>query len=144
VEWADEACLGAVARCEFAIARQRHAAVAAGVVVGLHARRCAHDDDRLANVVVFDPVAKFGDLLEPASHLPDMRPEVIELCLVELFVEIALDGDALGIIDREGHGAQAAISRFQHGTHLSDSGFSLLNLCTGRAPLRNGFGDGYR
>jgi hypothetical protein len=114
VERADESGLGAVARGKFAIAGQRHSAMAAGVVVGPHPGAGAHDDDRLADIVVFDPVAKFGDLFEPAGILPNMRPEVIELHLIELFVEIALDRNPLGIIDREGHGAQAAISRFQH------------------------------
>ena len=86
-------------------------AVAAGVVISFHARCRAHDQHRMADVGIFYPVAHVGNLLEPAGHLPDMRPEVIELCLVELFVEIALDRDAFRVIDRKGHVAQGAIGK---------------------------------
>ena len=80
--------------------------MAAGVVERLDAAFGAHDDDRLADIGIFDPVTHFGDLFDPAGILPDVRPQVLELGLVEALVEIALDGDPFRIGNREGNFAQ--------------------------------------
>ena len=117
VERADEARLLAVPvvrRAQFTglgHAGDRHAAVTACVVIGLDAA-CAgvDDDDRLADVAVFDPVAFVGDLFEAAGHLPDVRPEVVQLHLVEFRIVIALCRDALRIIHWKRNGPQARVS----------------------------------
>jgi len=83
--------------------------VAAGVVPGLHAVLGANDKHRLADVVVFDPVADFGNLFQTASHLPDMRPQMIQFGLVEFFVEIPLDRNAFRIVNRKRNGPKAAV-----------------------------------
>ena len=90
---------GLLLRC----AAQRRSVLAAGLA-GIR-----EDDHRLADVRIFDPVALVGDLLDAAGHLPDVRPEVVELHLVELFVVIALRRNALGVVHRERHGPQACI-----------------------------------
>ncbi len=73
-----------------------HAAVAAGVVVGADGGVVdAHDDDRLVENLVLDEVAGLGDLLQPARHLPDARPEQLGLQRVEVLVVVALLGDAV-------------------------------------------------
>jgi hypothetical protein len=69
----------------------------------------AHDQHRLADVVVFDPVARFGNLFKPAGHLPGVRPQVVKFRLIEFRVEITLDRNAFRIVDRKRHGTQAAI-----------------------------------
>jgi hypothetical protein len=74
VERADEARRLAVTVSVALAAGDRHVAVAAGVVERLHALVSADDDHRLAEVLVFDPVANVRNLLEPACHLPDVRP----------------------------------------------------------------------
>ena len=67
------------------------AAVAAGVLEGPHAQVVgAHHDDRLVEDLVLDEVARLGDLLEPARHLPDPGPQQLDLHLVEVRVEVAL------------------------------------------------------
>ena len=109
VERADEARLGAVARGEFAVAGQRHATVAAGVVEGLHAIGGAHDNDGVADIVVFHPVTGFGDLLKPGGHLPDVRPDMVQFRLVEIGVIVTLGRDPFGIVDGKRHVAKAAI-----------------------------------
>ena len=120
VERTDEPGLGAVAvrlgmRCAHGgAAGDRHAAVAAGIMEGLHAVCRAHDDDRLADVGIFDPVADFGDLFLAAGHLPDVGPEVLDFGLVEFLVVIALGRDPFGIVDRKWDGPQASVSRFKH------------------------------
>ena len=93
MERADEAAFGAVARA----ARQPHAAVAAGVVEGLDAALGVDDDYRLFEDSVFDKVPHIGDFLKPASHLPDMRPQLFVLELEELFVVIAFRRDQFRI-----------------------------------------------
>ena len=65
-------------------------AMAAGVVERLHPVLCAHHQHRFAEVGIFDPVADLGDLLEAAGHLPDVRPQVLDLGLVERRIVIAL------------------------------------------------------
>jgi hypothetical protein len=74
VEGADEAALGAVAVVVAFAPRDRHAAVAAVVVKGLHPVLGPDHDHRLADIRIFDPVAHLRDLLEPAGHLPDLWP----------------------------------------------------------------------
>src|SRR5262245_2147246 len=49
-----------------------------------------YDDRGLIEDLVFDEVARGGDLLESARHLPDTRPQSLDLQLVELRVEIPL------------------------------------------------------
>ena len=71
VEGADEPLALAIAMAPLG---QRHAAMAAGIVEGANAILGPHDDDRLAKIAIFDPVADFGHLLHAARHLPDMRP----------------------------------------------------------------------
>ena len=81
-----------------------HAAVAAGVLERPHTHVLgAHHDDRLVEELVLDEVAGLGDLLEPAGHLPDPRPEQLGLHLVEVRVEVALLGDPVGELHRVGH-----------------------------------------
>ena len=110
VERADEARRPAVAVIVALAARDRHAAVAAGVVIRLDPAFARVDDDhRLADVLVLDPVARLGDLLEPAGHLPDVRPQVVELGLVEFRIIIAFHRDPLRIADRIRHGPKATV-----------------------------------
>ena len=45
------------------------------------------------------------DLLEPAGHLPDPRPELLGLELEEVRVVVALLGDPVGELHGEGHGS---------------------------------------
>ena len=67
------------------------AAVAAGVLERAHAHVVgAHHDDRLVEDLVLDEVVRLRDLLEPARHLPDPRPEQLGLQLVEVRVVVAL------------------------------------------------------
>src|SRR6185369_17805952 len=74
VERADEATAGPAAL------HQLHPAVATGVVVGADGGGVdPHHDDRLVENLVLDEVAGFRDLLEPARHLPDPRPEELGL-----------------------------------------------------------------
>ena len=79
------------------VGNQRNPAVAAGVVIGFHAILGPHDDDRLAKVGILDPVPHFGDLLKPAGHLPDMRPQMIDFGLIEFRIKIAPRIDPLRI-----------------------------------------------
>ncbi len=81
-----------------------HAPVAAGVlerrdphVVG------AEHDDRLVEELVLHEVARPGDLLEPARHLPDARPQQLGLHRVEVRVEVALLGDPVPELHRVRH-----------------------------------------
>ena len=53
----------------------------------------AQHDDRLIEELVLDEVARLRDLLEPARHLPDPRPQQLDLHLVEVGVEVALLGN---------------------------------------------------
>jgi hypothetical protein len=47
-------------------------------------------DDRLVEDLVLDIVVGLGDLLQPARHLPDPRPEQLGLQGVEVRVVVAL------------------------------------------------------
>ena len=64
----------------------------------------AQDDDRLVEELVLDEVVRLRDLLEPAGHLPDPRPQLLGLHRVEVRVEVALLGDPVGVLHRVGHG----------------------------------------
>ena len=67
------------------------AAMAAGVLERAHAHVVgAQHDDRLIEDLVLDEVARLRDLLEPARHLPDPRPQQLGLHRVEVGVEVAL------------------------------------------------------
>src|SRR6201999_4668155 len=77
------------------------AAMAAGVVESLHPALGADQDHRLVEDLVLDPVADLGDLLQPAGHLPDARPQALPLQLEELGVVVALRRDPPGIGDPE-------------------------------------------
>ena len=80
------------------------AAMAAGVLEGPHAQVVgAQHDDRLVEDLVLDEVARLRDLLEPARHLPDPRPQQLGLHLVEVGVEVALLGNPVGDLHRVGH-----------------------------------------
>ena len=84
--------------------------MAAGIVPGLDPAGAGVDDDhRLADVLVFDPVALVGDLLKPAGHLPHVRPEMLDLEVVEFLVEIALGRNALRIVNWKRYGSQASV-----------------------------------
>ncbi len=109
VERADEAGSLAIAVIVALAAGEGNAAVAAGVEVGFHPALRVDDDHRLADGLVFHPVAHFGNPFQPGRHLPGMRPDMLELELVEFLVVIARRRDALGIVDGKRHGAQAAI-----------------------------------
>ena len=60
---------------------QLRRAVAAHVVERLDRAgpAVAHDEDRLVDDLVLDEVARLRDLLEPARHLPHVRPEALSL-----------------------------------------------------------------
>ena len=60
--------------------------------------------DRLVEELVLHEVARLGDLLEPAGHLPDPRPQLLGFHRVEVRVEVALLGDPVGVLHRVGHG----------------------------------------
>ena len=64
----------------------------------------AQDDDRLVEELVLDEVVRLGDLLQPAGHLPDPRPQLLGFHRVEVRVEVALLGDPVGVLHRVGHG----------------------------------------
>ena len=64
----------------------------------------AQDDDRLVEELVLDEVVRLRDLLEPAGHLPDPRPQLLGFHRVEVRVEVALLGDPVGMLHRVGHG----------------------------------------
>ena len=69
--------------------------------------------DRFAGLKARAPAGAeidLGDLLQPAGILPDMRPEVFQLELVEILVVIALDRDPLRVLDGERNGSEATIS----------------------------------
>ncbi len=80
------------------------AAVATGVLERAHPEVVgAHHDDRLVEDLVLDEVARLGDLLEPAGHLPDPGPELLGLQGGEAGIDVALLGHAVRVLDREGH-----------------------------------------
>jgi hypothetical protein len=101
VERADEALrlgIAVAAGCN-----QRYPAVAAGVVIGADPVPGPGDDHRAPEVGIFDPVADVLDRLEPAGHLPHVRPQLLVLELVEILVVIALGRNLLRIGDLEGN-----------------------------------------
>ena len=113
VERADEAASRPAAL------HQLHAAVAAGVVVGADGGGVdAHHDDGLVEDLVLDEVAGFGDLLEPARHLPDARPEQLGLQRVELRVVVPLLGDPVHGLDRPWHRKRCPV-HFRQSAHPS-------------------------
>src|SRR5438445_7963 len=72
------------------------APMAARVLEGPHGHVLgAQHDDRLITELVLDEVVRRGDLLEPARHLPDPRPQQLDLQLVEVGVEVALLANAV-------------------------------------------------
>ena len=73
MEGADEA-LGLAAAVP---ARELNAAVAAGIVKRLDAVLRVHHDHRLVEVLILNPVANLGNLLQPARHLPDLRKKIL-------------------------------------------------------------------
>ena len=92
VKRAGEAVLGAAA-----ILRELDAAMPAMVVERLDGLLVdTHDDHGLVEDLVDDEVAGLFDLLEPAGHLPDVRPEFFALEAVELGVVIPTCVDAIG------------------------------------------------
>src|ERR1700728_920784 len=93
-----------------------HAAMPTGVVKRLDPIVGAHDDDRLAEIRVFDPIADVRHLLAAAGHLPYMRPDALALDLVELFVVVALGGNAFAIRDFERHGTGRPLQHLSHKT----------------------------
>ena len=79
-------------------------AVAAGVLERAHAHVVgAQDDDRLVEDLVLDEVVGLGNLLEPACHLPDPRPQQLGLQREEVGVEVALFARAVGVLHRIRH-----------------------------------------
>src|SRR5439155_18178709 len=139
VERADEALRPAIAvPAGFG---QLDAAMAAGVVEGLHPVLGPDNNDRLAEIVIFDPVADLGDLLQPAGHLPHVRPQLLDLEPVEFLVIIAFGGDALriGYTERYCHPLDICVS------HQAPHWFLLPNFrtCPGvlrQAPMRRASG----
>ena len=80
------------------------AAMSTGVLERPHAQIAGtNHDDRLIEDLVLDEITRLGDLLEPARHLPDPRPQQFDLHLVEVRVEIALLWRPVGELDRVGH-----------------------------------------
>src|SRR5262245_50157664 len=112
MERADEALRPAIAVT--AGLGQLDAAVTAGIVVCLHARLGAHDNHRLAEVAVLAPVAHLRDLLQPARHLPDVRPHVLVLEAIEFLVIIALGGNPLGVLDAKRYRPLAGFRNLEH------------------------------
>ena len=81
------------------------AAMAARVLECPHAQVIsAHHNDRLIENLVLDEVVWLRDLLEPAGHLPDPRPQEIDFHLVEVRVEIALLARPVRELHGVGHG----------------------------------------
>jgi hypothetical protein len=62
-----------------------------------------HDDHGLVKDVVDHEIAGLFDLLQPARHLPDVRPELLTLEFVELAVVIAACIDTVRPRDGEGN-----------------------------------------
>ena len=56
----------------------------------------AHDDELVVGDVVGDVVAGLGDLVGPAHHLPDPPPDLLNLAVVPLAGDEALDIERLG------------------------------------------------
>ena len=63
----------------------------------------AQHDDRLVEDLVLDEVVRLRDLLEPARHLPDARPQQLGFHLVEVRVEVALLGNPVRELHRVPH-----------------------------------------
>ena len=83
---------------------QLYPAMAAGIVVGAHCVRVEPDhDDGLVEDLVLDVVARFGDLFQPACHLPHPRPEQFVFQRVELGVVVPLLGNPIGGLHRPRH-----------------------------------------
>ena len=99
VEGADEARLARTTALD-----DLDPAVPARVLERPHSKvRGAHDHDRLVKDLVLDEVVGLGDLLEPAGHLPDARPQPVDLHLEEVRVVVALLGGAVGVLHGVGH-----------------------------------------
>ena len=100
------------------------ATVAAGVLERAHAHVVgAQHDDRLIEELVLDEVVRRGDLLEPARHLPDARPQQLDFHLVEVRVDVALLGDPVRVLHRVGHRKRRPLPiRDRHAAPLSRSG----------------------
>ena len=99
-----------------------HAPMAARVLECPHAHVVgAHHDHRLVEELVLDEVVRLRDLLEPARHLPHARPQQLDFHLVEVGVEVALLGNAVGKrrVDREGHRECRRLPI--HGRHAGDT-----------------------
>ena len=99
VERADEPALARTSTLD-----DLDATMAAGVLEGGRSPAFgAHHDDGLIQDLVLGEVAGLRDLLEPARHLPDPRPQELRLHLEEVRVEIALLAGPVGELDRVGH-----------------------------------------
>ena len=114
MERAGEALRGAAA-----VLGEFHAAMTTVVVERLDGLCIdAHDDDRLVEDLVHDEVAGLFDLLQPAGHLPDVRPELLLLELVELAVVVPAGIDPVGARHRERNaGLDPGLRRLGHGSH---------------------------
>ncbi len=99
VEWADEAALARAPALD-----DLDATMAAGVLEGADPEVLVADhDDGLIEDLVLGEVVGLGDLLEPAGHLPDPRPEQIDLHLEEVRVEVALLWSTVSELHGVGH-----------------------------------------
>ncbi len=99
VEGADEPALAGASTLD-----HLDTTMAAGVLEGGRSPAVgAHHDDGLIQDLVLGEVARLRDLLEPARHLPDPRPQELRLHLEEVLVEIAFLGSTVGELDRVRH-----------------------------------------
>ncbi len=131
VERADEARPGAIA----AALDQPHAAVTADVVEGPDTVFRANDDNGLFEHAVFGIVADLGNFLQPAGHLPDMRPELLLFEREEARIVIAPGRNQFGIGHPVGHRIQCALDLVRHTNRLaSDSRPAHPKSPVARAP----------
>ena len=78
----------------------------------------AHDDHGLVEDLVHDEVAGLLDFLQPARHLPDVRPEFLALERVELGVVVAACIDPVRPRHGKGNGGLDPGARsVSHGSH---------------------------
>jgi len=84
-------------RCVPAAARNRRAAVAARIVERTDRVGCVADDDhRTVDDLVLDEVSDLGNVVLPARHLPDARPESRRLAIEELTGDVVRSVDLVG------------------------------------------------
>ena len=113
------------------------AAMAARVLERAHAHVVgAQHDDRLVEELVLDEVARLRDLLEPARHLPDPRPQQLGLHRVEVRVEVALLADPVRELHRVGHRECRPLPiHDRHAAPLSASGSTCVPVGTMRPAM---------